>query len=260
MDQEIATWKSFTFAESTKAAYKCHRDIYFSFCKKIQCSPVPITSLNLCRYIAFLSRTRAFTTVQQYTNIVRILHLELGYGNPLQDNFSVKCLMTGLKRAKGNSTKYKMPINPNDLFKIRALLDLNSVEDSQFWAVVVTCFYGLLRISSVTVTAASKWQSSHSVRRQDIQILTNGCVLTVSSSKTIQFKDRTFHVPLPYNRGHLLCPTSAVLKFLSLAGEIPNHMPLFSVRTQAGIRHLTQHHVRRKLSACLGAIGLPAGA
>ena len=258
LDEEVATWRACTFSESTKKIYKSQRDIYLSFCAKINCEPIPVTSVNLCRYIAFLARTRAFSTVQQYLNIIRIIHLELGLTNPLQDNFSVKSLLTGIKRSKGNTQRHKLPINPKDLLGIRNQLDLEAVKDAQFLAAVLTCFYGLLRISSVTVYSAAKIQSSHSLRRQDVTITKSGCVLNVSSTKTIQFKDREFQVPLPFNRNHPLCPTTALLQFMTMAGDLPDSTPLFSIRSPTGITHLSPQYVRRRLTQTLSALGLPA--
>ena len=50
---------------------------YLEYCSKIS-QPVRINNINLCRYIAYLGRSYRFCTVQQYLNIVIILHLELG--------------------------------------------------------------------------------------------------------------------------------------------------------------------------------------
>ena len=49
-------------------------------------SPVPLSQENLGRYIAFLSRRLCFNSVKQYLNIVRLMHLESGFQNPLEKN------------------------------------------------------------------------------------------------------------------------------------------------------------------------------
>lgn len=228
------------------------------FCDKIQCSPVPVSSVNLCRYVAFLGRTRCFSTVQQYVNIIRILHLELGYSNPLKDNFPVKLVLSGLKRGKGQSQSFKLPINPHDLIKFRGLLNMDSLADCRFWAAAILCFYGLFRISNVTVISGTKVAQSHSVRRKDVDVVGRGCVITVMGTKTIQFRERSFQVPLPYIKNHPLCPTSALLRFMAASGDLPGDLPLFTSCSNAGLSYLTQAYMRRRLTQCLGAIGLPA--
>ena len=68
LDTEVNQWKSLSFAESTKRTYKTHRDSYFRFCNMIKCDPIPISTDNLCRFAAFLGRSKAYTSVGQYIN------------------------------------------------------------------------------------------------------------------------------------------------------------------------------------------------
>ena len=56
--------------------YPVHQLTYLDFCTKIGIAPVPISQTDLGRYIAYLSRKLTFSSVRQYLNIVRLLHLE----------------------------------------------------------------------------------------------------------------------------------------------------------------------------------------
>ena len=93
---EAAAFKRYAFAESTKVAYKCHRDSFVRFCLYFGRAPVPADQLTLKTYIAFLARSIKSSSINGYLNIVRIMHLEAGYPNPLVDNFEIRMLKRGI--------------------------------------------------------------------------------------------------------------------------------------------------------------------
>ncbi len=138
LDTEVASWRSLTFAKSTKATYKSQRRLYLEFCATINVPPVPASPQTLCRYAAYLGRCRAFTTVQQYLNILRISHIELGLDNPLQNNWPLKSLLKGMRRGKGAQQGCKLPITPTDLRQIHAQLNLKQPADCLLWAGILT--------------------------------------------------------------------------------------------------------------------------
>ena len=46
-----------------------------------------------------------------YVSIVRLIHLELGLKNPLKENWFVSSVLSGIKRGKGASQSYKLPVD-----------------------------------------------------------------------------------------------------------------------------------------------------
>ena len=50
--------------------------------------------------------------IQQYLKVVRILHLENGFDNPLTNNFHPNSVLLGIKRKKGNYAHFKHPLSP----------------------------------------------------------------------------------------------------------------------------------------------------
>lgn len=222
---------------------------------------VPATTDLLVRYAAYLGRTKAFSTIQQYLNIIRLLHMEMGLTNPLKDNWMLQSVLRGIKRGKGAGASYKLPINPEDLLRIHGLLNLQQAEDGQFWAAILCCFYGLLRISNVTTNSMyNKANNSNqlALKRGDFSVSSKGIVLNIKRTKTIQCQERVLQVPLPYLGNHPLCPASALLSFLRLAGPLPHDLPLFSYSNSGNIHTLTQEQVRTKLQRLLTVVGLPA--
>ena len=119
LDADIAHYRASTFADSTKKAYSSHRRSYIKFCLDMGYQPIPVSTHNLCRYTVFLAKRLQVSSIKKYLNIVRILHLEHGFPNPLAENWFVNSLIQGISREKGLTVNRKLPITPNMLLKIR---------------------------------------------------------------------------------------------------------------------------------------------
>ena len=100
LDQEVLTYRASAFAPTTFRTYSAHQSAYLQFCRDMGIRPVPISQLDLGRYIAFLSRRLTFSSVRQYLNAVRLMHLEAGHSNPLDNNWYVTSILKVLKGQK----------------------------------------------------------------------------------------------------------------------------------------------------------------
>ena len=87
LDKDVAFYKSHTFAPSTSRIYLAQKSAYFEFCDKMIIQPVPLSQQDLGHYIAYLLCRLCFTSVRQYLNIVRLLHIKSGFANPLDNNW-----------------------------------------------------------------------------------------------------------------------------------------------------------------------------
>ncbi len=137
-------------------------------------------------------------------------------------------MLQGLKRGKGTAQSPKSPLLPDHLRTIHGTLNMDKITDMQFWAATLTAFFGLLRVGNIT--------SQHAVLRKDVMITSRGIVIHVSSSKTIQYKQRSHQVVLPYLKDNILCPVSALLRFLSASKSCPSEAQLFTIPGKG--RHL----------------------
>ena len=81
-----------TFAESTKATYKSHRDSYLRFFIFMGYNPIPASTFVISQYASFLARSFKFSSVKAYLGVISLLHKELSLPNPLSDNQAVKSL------------------------------------------------------------------------------------------------------------------------------------------------------------------------
>ncbi len=90
LDSEVKRLRSRAYAETTESTYISQLQSYLKFCEHMQYQAVPISPDNLCCYSAWLSLKLHPTSVKQYLNVVRLLHLESGFQNPLAGNWILK--------------------------------------------------------------------------------------------------------------------------------------------------------------------------
>ena len=99
---ETRSYIGSTYAESTKASYRSHLRAFLRFCIYFDFEAVPASQDTILLYITFLARTLKPTSITNYINIIRILHLEAGLANPLFQNYAVNNLKKGIARQLGD--------------------------------------------------------------------------------------------------------------------------------------------------------------
>ena len=219
--------------------------------------PVPISQLDLGRYIAFLSRRLTFSSVRQYLNAVRLMHLEAGHSNPLDNNWYVTSILKGVKRTKGASVCQKFPITIDILKHIFTKLTLTSSFDRTFWAACLVGFFSFFRKSNLLVESHVLFDPKRHLCASDVEFTAEGAILTVRWSKVIQFRERVLHIPLPKIIDSPFCPSTALL---SLTLDNPARtltVPLFRYHLAGALEiPLTQKLFTEKLHKCLTSLGI----
>ena len=191
-------------------------------------TPVPATQQTITRYAAFLSRSLKFSSVKQYMNIIRLLHLEWDLPNPMSQNFHLQSVLRGMRRSMGDSASHKLPITPDILRHILSQLDLSDGLDANVWAVCLFLFFGLLRKGSV-LPVSSKSDYNKIVCREDITFHKWGVNSVIRTTKTIQFNQRTINIPLPICPNSVLCPVQALFHAFSFVPSTAKGTPAFVV-------------------------------
>ena len=181
LQAQVARYRGETFADNTKRTYASHRNSYLRFCTKLCVPPVPVNKKTIAMYAAYLARRLRPTFVQQYLNIVRVMHLEAGLSNPLKDSWFISSTLKGIDRAKGTAVKRNSLITPDILLRIKTKLKMSDRDDVVFLALL--CFLAY----SVRPTCL---QNKHLMRTSisPAFVLNADCSLTiyVRWSKTIQ--------------------------------------------------------------------------
>ena len=161
------------FAQSTAATYRSQLGAFLRFCLYFGYNPVPCSSHHLLRYAVFLARTLSASSIPCYLNVVRILHLQSGFPNPVQEplfKFQKELLMRGIKRLHGTAIRPKLPITPDILCKLHGTLDLNNSLDATFWAACVIAFFSFFFKSNLVVATAGSFDPQEHLRMCDIRV------------------------------------------------------------------------------------------
>ena len=259
LDKEVQFYRGNSFANSTFKTYSVHFTAYSEFCNNLNISLVPISQQDLGRYIAFLSRKLSFNSVRQYLNIVRLLHLEVGLKNPLEDNWYVSSILKGVKRVKGDNQSQKLPITLDILRRIFLSLNLLSSFDRAFWAACLVGFFSFFRKSNLLVPSHMLFDPKRHICVSDVQFTPDGAILTVRWSKVIQFRERVLHIPLPKIIDSPFCPSNALLRVTLENPQCSSPAPLirYCSAGATGVP-LTHKEFTDKPRTALAACGLPA--
>lgn len=259
LDEEVAFYRSHTFAPSTSRTYSAQKLAYLEFCNAINIQPIPLSQHDLGRYIAYLSRRLCFSSIRQYLNVVRILHVEAGLGNPLEKNWYVTSILKGVRRIKGDSSNQKLPITLEILAKMFAKLDLTCSFDRTFWTACLVAFFSFFRKSNLLIPSVELFDPARHLCATDVLFEPQGVMLVIRWSKVIQFRERILHIPLPRIPDSMFCPSNALL---GMSLECPNDsvpVPLFRYKVGGKYVPLTQITFTSKLHSVLNTLGFPAG-
>ena len=235
LDQEVASYRASTYSDNTKKSYSTHMKKYFKFCESLGRQPVPASPEHIAQYAAYLARSMKPSSVRQYLNIIRILHLESSLPNPMKDCWYVKSTLVGIDRVLGDPVQRRTPVTPELLLKMYCHLDPHAnVQDSMFWAAAVLMFFGILRKSNLMPETVKSFEPKKQFVRSDFKFNSDGAILVnVKYSKTNnQFNKRSFDLKLlPFC--HVLAPTAALSAAFDLA-PLPPSSPAFVI-TESGI-------------------------
>ena len=257
LDKEVLQYRSHSFAASTSKTYSTQLTTYMKFCAEMNIKLVPLSQENLGRYIAFLSRRLCFNSVRQYLNIVRLVHLEANFNNPLENNWYVTSILKGVRRVKGDSSVQKLPITLDILKQIFTTLNLHSSFDRTFWAACLVGFFSFFRKSNLFVQSHLLFDPSRNLCASDLSLTADGAIITVRWSKVIQFRERALHVPLPKIPNSPFCPSTALLHLTIDSPPCNRPIPLFRYSwLGASNVPLTCSGFVCKLKECLSLIGL----
>ena len=83
LKEETFYYRASTFAESTKATCKSHRDSYLRFCIFIGYTSIPATTFLISQYASFWARSFKFSSVKAYLGVISLLQKEFSLPNPL---------------------------------------------------------------------------------------------------------------------------------------------------------------------------------
>ena len=154
LDMEVLKFRKQAYATSTKATYKSHLRAYLTFCVYYGYQPLPASTITLSCYAALLARSLSASSIPAYLNIVRILHLEHGLGDPTKNNFHLATTLHSIRHCKGHT---ETTHDPRNAFGYESHLNLADPVHATFWAVCLTGFFGLLPKANMFLKGVAKF-------------------------------------------------------------------------------------------------------
>lgn len=271
LNQEVAAYRSVAFTDNTKRTYQTHLRSYLAFCEEMQIKPVPVTDVTVAKYAAYLARRLKPSSVKQYINIIRLLHLECGLDNPSADSWYLKTTLKGIEKMKGTEVTRKVPVTPELLLQMRVKLNFTKTKDCVFWAACMVMFFGLLRKSNLFGTDSVGFNPDKQLTRDCFRASADqtAMIVTAKWSKTNQTRDHVLNIRLPELSGHPLCPVSAVLTMFRALGPaapttqaFPLTGPAFNRRLRAltsdlAVSGISSHSMRRGGATWALSSGIP---
>lgn len=247
--KEALAFKTAAFASSTHKTYSSQIKSYLRFCGSHGLVPVPASQETILVYLAFLARTLSSNSIPGYLNVIRILHLESGYKNPLDENWEAKQVQKGIARSIGSPTKQKTPITVQILLDMHKALT-SSPFDRAFWSACLLAFFGFLRRSTLLpmskVLVANKY-----ISRGDVtQVCLSSFLLSIKASKTIQFGQKILTLPYVSCQVSEICPVRAILTHLGTS-VLPASTPLFNYVENGSEVFMTNSNFVKKLKNVL---------
>ena len=210
----------------------------------------------MCRYIVDLSSTVRYKTIQNYVS--GVISLNNYYGHDvkcIRSEFTFITTMAGIRRVLGDPTPVRPSFTLSDILSMYRYVDLRSSSERGMWACLALSFRSLLRKSNLVPDTLNN-PVGHYIRRGALSFTSWGLELTVSSSKTIQYGQRVFKVPITSAPGSPLCAASLVLAHCV---EFPSDdlmSPVFMVRKKDTVVPLTYPALLAFLKKLLRSAGL----
>ena len=136
----------------------------------------------------------------------------MGAYHPL-DNYSISCLLRGIRRFLGDTPHEKEPITPAILIRILSQLDLSQPEDSVLWASCLVMFFALLGRATVLSPSEGHIPSKH-LYRNDFTFHPLGMMIHIIWIKTIQSNEKCFDIPIARFTGNPLHPEGGTKSLL----------------------------------------------
>ncbi|XP_070183858.1 uncharacterized protein [Littorina saxatilis] len=227
---EVLDYRASAFSDNTKKTYRTHLTSYLRFCAEMDIMPVPVNEQTVAQYAAYLARRLKPSSIKQYINIIRILHLESGLPHPFKDSWYVQTTLKGIEKSKGCAVNKKTPITPELLHIIKRQLNFLCKEDIVFWAACLVLFFGVLRKSNLFQDNGNFDPDKQLTRDRVVILGTDSVSITFQWSKTIQRKERSVEIKLPAMPSHPLCPVSAVTEMFHVLGPMGPKAQVFPIK------------------------------
>lgn len=256
-----------SMAPATLRTRKVQWACYKNFCETMNFRCLPCSNDQLSLFSTYLSTKMTYSSVNNYTHAVIVLHRILGLEPPELDSSLVKMTLLGIRNRPSKISNPRVPVTLAHLKKMFYCLDLRKTSHVMFWSCMLTLFRTLLRVSHVT-------SSDHNLCVKDVRSCSSGLVFMVYSSKTTHRSEPPRLIPISPIKSKELCAVYWVRCYLGMSPALPGaplfrlngmaltynkfQSALYDLLREAGIdKKILSHSFRKGGATLLSAIGMP---
>ena len=217
-------------SENSDKTRKSQQKHYLEFCAIYGIAPLAPGYEGIAFYIAHLSNTHKYSSIKGYLSGLNY-HLksyrapEVPYTDPL-----VARALRGARRVLGDCPTQALAILPEHLLVLFDKLPC-SLGRTCFWAAALCAFRTLLRKCHYT-------KSDSMLSRGAFKFLDWGMIVTVSRTKTIQFKERELLIPVCRVKNRSICAVYWTEKHFAEVKGRPDH-PAFMIPMAEEVKPLS---------------------
>ena len=231
-----------------------------NFCNTFGLNPMPpggIPDLHLEGFVLQLVlEDKTYGTIKTYLSMgPRVIQQEvLGPKTwiPIKLRPSVQFAMRAAQRQLGDASTPKLAITPDHLRGFFDALDFNNTDNIVIYTSYLVGFWAFLRKGNLVPGKASDYNDRQILRFKDITFDDTGRAwITLRSTKTIQFEERTVTLPLALLSGAdiNICPSAWLRKLINLSPGADPETPLFVLPYKGkGVRAQRVLHYTRFVS------------
>ena len=217
--------------------------------------PLPISIEDLCIYIQFLSEELAAPqSVSNYINGLRVLHTLTDLPTTSFYLADVKLMMLGVRRLKQHRVRQAEPITLDMLLKMSSRVDSGDISQVACWTAILTAFFCMLRSSNLIPKSRAAFDQDKQLCRSDILEGHSCWAVKIRWSKTIQFANREFYLPLVPIPNSPLCPVKALRYYLQKSAG-SGLRGAFSVKSRGKWFPLTYSKLLKQFKKWVAEIG-----
>ena len=230
LDYKAADLRAKAWSSSTWKTKASQWKRFINFSPLIVCAASPTTPLLMCRYIVHLCASLKYSTIQNYVSGVLSLNQYFGYDvKSIRSDFNFIMTMAGIRRSFGDPEPVRPTLTLPELLSMYDGVDKTSQSERCMWACIALSFRSLLRKSNLVPDDSSSLDG-HYLRRGAITFTKWGLELLISSSKTIQYAQRTHKIPITKADGSPLCAARLLFEHLSETGISDPNAPAFLIK------------------------------
>ena len=235
--KEVLASKRKAFARGTYSNLRTQFRSYLSFCVYFRRCPLPADADTVCGYAQFLSRSIQPSSIRNYLSGVKTFHTFFGFEYQFSENFHLRLVMRGIARIHPHVPHRATPVTPEILLAFYHHMDHSSSLHLTVWACCLTLFFTLARMGSILPSSQICKDFKHILTRDRVNFSSEGLLVTLLRTKTIQFGKRRLHIPL-LRLNSSLCPVEAYKKSLCMVDK-HSFVPAFVFLDHGRVRWLT---------------------